>query len=546
MPDKHVPVLIVGEGLTGLSTALFLAWHGVPPLLVERHPDLPIHPRARGFTPRTVEILRQAGLEPAIRAASYARADDFTWVGVRARTLADAEYQPVDDAADEGFGDASPAPFGAIDQDKLEIILRARAEALGADVRFSTELTGFEAGETGVTAEVVDRRTGARSTVTADYLVAADGWDSPIRQALGIALDGPGVFFHTLSAVIEADLRPALRGRRVSIAYLEHPRPGTVFLAHDDAGLRWVFGVGYAPERGESPAQFTEARAVELVRAASGLPDVAVTLRPQIPGTDLTVLGCAIGAQLARCYRSGRVFLVGDAAHIVPPTGGLGANTGIQDAHNLAWKLAAVVRGQADPDLLETYHAERYAVGLLTMRQALARWGSRVGAGAPAEADPLLHYTAVAFGYRYRSAAVLGAPDDPAPALLPAELAAQPGTRAPHVPATRDGHALSTIDLYGRGFVLLAGPGGEAWLAAARQVARRLDLPIDAYRFGVELRGADAAARHPLGPDGAILVRPDGFVAWRAEALSSRPARDLEDVLGRLLARETAPSRPAG
>ena len=230
-----------------------------------------------------------------------------------------------------------------------------------------------------------DRRTGAEQTVRADYLVAADGWDSPIRQQLGIGLDGPGPFFHVVTALVDADLRPALRGRRVNIAYLQQPRPGTILMAHDEAGQRWVFGTGFSPQYGESLADFPEERVVDMVREAAGLPDVSVSLRPQIPGTDLKMLGFAIGAQVAQQYRVGRIFLVGDAAHIVPPTGGLGANTGIQDAHNLAWKLAAVVKGEAGPALLDTYHDERRPVGLLTMEQALARWGSRIGEGADEE-----------------------------------------------------------------------------------------------------------------------------------------------------------------
>src|ERR671937_346263 len=133
MYDQHTPVLIVGGGVTGLSTALFLSWHGVRPLLVERHPDLLIHPRARGFTPRTVELYRQVGLEPAIRAASFASGDQFEWVAVRAETLASEEYTPAEEqGGSDGFGDASPSPFAPIDQDKLEILLRAKAEALGA------------------------------------------------------------------------------------------------------------------------------------------------------------------------------------------------------------------------------------------------------------------------------------------------------------------------------------------------------------------------------------------------------------------------------
>lgn len=170
MPDERTSVLIVGGGLVGLSTALFLSWHGIRSVLVERHPDLLIHPRARGFTPRTVELYRQTGLEPAILASSYANADEFEWVAVRAETLADEEYMPVAEPASEGIGDISPSPGAPIDQDKLEILLRARAEALGADIRFSTEMTAFEQDDDGVTAVLKDRWTGAERTVRADYL----------------------------------------------------------------------------------------------------------------------------------------------------------------------------------------------------------------------------------------------------------------------------------------------------------------------------------------------------------------------------------------
>ena len=531
-----VPVLVVGGGLVGLSTALCLSWQGVRPLLVERHPDLLIHPRARGFTQRTVELFRQIGIEPDIRAASFAGGDDFRWVAVRAETLA-GDHEPAEEAEEgEKMRTLSPAPFAPIDQDKLEVILRRKAEELGADIRFSTEMVAFEQDDTGITSVLKDRRTGAEQTVRASYLVAADGWDSPIRERLGIGLEGPGPFFHVLTALIDANLRPALRGRPLNIAYLQQPRPGTILMSHDEAGQRWVFGVGFSPQSGESSADFTEERLVELVRAAAGLPDVAVSLRPQIPGTDLKVLSFAIGAQVAQQYRAGRVFLVGDAAHIVPPTGGFGANTGIQDAHNLAWKLAAVVQGQAGPALLDTYHDERHPVGLLTMEQALARWGSRIGEGTEGQTVPLLDYAAVAFGYRYRSAAVLGAPPDDRPALMPTELTGQPGTRAPHVWLARDGQRLSTIDLFGRGYVLLTGADGQPWVDAARSIA---NTAVDAYRIG-DGDFVDPDGRWPdaygVTAGGAVLVRPDGFVAWRSPDNVANPARELSGALSLLLA----------
>ena len=191
MLPTQTPVLVVGGGITGLSAALFLARQGLSPLLVERHPDLLIHPRARGFTPRTVELYRQVGLEAAIRAHSYARGDGFNWVAVRAETVAGDWVRAEEPPEDDGAADASPSGFAPIDQDKLEVLVRARAQELGADIRFSTELTSFEQDDGGVTAQLTDRSSGASSRVKAPYLVAADGYASPIRQRLGVGTDGP-------------------------------------------------------------------------------------------------------------------------------------------------------------------------------------------------------------------------------------------------------------------------------------------------------------------------------------------------------------------
>lgn len=246
MSDMHVPVLIVGGGVTGLSSALFLSWHGTRCLLVERHPDLLIHPRARGLTPRTMEVYRQAGLEPAIRAAAYG-GGDFAWRAIRADCMADEQYGTPDEPQEDDGSGASPSDFGPIDQDKLEILVRDRARELGADLRFHTELSLFALDADGVTATVTDHDSPTEYTVRADYLIVADGYGSPVREELGIGTDGPGTLFHTITALVHADLNPALRGRHVSIAYLQRPQPYTIMMSHDDAGQRWVFGTGYDP-----------------------------------------------------------------------------------------------------------------------------------------------------------------------------------------------------------------------------------------------------------------------------------------------------------
>jgi putative polyketide hydroxylase len=513
-------VVVVGGGVVGLSAALFLAKNDVPTVLVERHPDLLIHPRARGLTPRTVEVYRQAGIEAAITDAAYA-GPDFAWAPIKADTMNDVEYSLPDEPREDEGAAASPCRFLPINQDKLELILRDQAREHGADIRFATEMTSFIQDTDGVDVAVTDRATGADTVIRANYMIAADGFHSPTRASLGIEVDGPGALFTTMTAIVDADLTPALRGRKATIAYLQKPRPFTIMMAHNDANTRWVFGTGYDP-RSESLADFTDDRVAEMVRAAAGLPDVAVQLVPQIPGTDLKVLGFPIGAHVARAYRSGRVFLAGDSAHVVPPTGGLGANTGIQDAQNLAWKLAMVLGKQAGPKLLDTYERERRPVGRLTMEQALARFGARMG---PDAGPRIIEYGAVAMGYRYAPAE-----DGDTEPMPPRELSGEPGTRAPHVPMPVAGSGAngSILDLYGSRFVMLIGPAGQAWLDAATDI----DVPLVTHRLA-----SQALDAYGIGADGASLVRPDGFVAarWRTrvDSTSAELARTVDTALYR-------------
>src|SRR5919198_750550 len=212
MTTVECPVLIAGGGVAGLSSATFLASHGVRAVLVERHPALLTHPRARGLTARTMEVYRQVGLEQPILRAAYA-GPEFTWTPVITDTLADETYTLPDEPFEDDGSGLSPSPFGPIDQDKLEVLIRDKARELGADLRFNTELKSFEQDDDGVTATVADRATGHETTIRARYLIAADGVHSPIRTTLGVETDGPGALFSTITAIVDADLTPALRGR---------------------------------------------------------------------------------------------------------------------------------------------------------------------------------------------------------------------------------------------------------------------------------------------------------------------------------------------
>ncbi|MEW2458943.1 FAD-dependent monooxygenase [Streptomyces albus] len=522
----QLPVLIVGGAVTGLSTAVFLGRHGVRSLVVERHPDTLSHPRSRGVNPRTVELYRQVGLERAIWSEASLATDFSKLLMIRAETLAGPEMFSGPTDQPDPTGGVSPCEWAPIDQDRLEHLLRDRAAALGAELAFGTELVSFDQDADGVTALLRDAADGSERTVRAAYLVAADGSRSPVRQRLGIVADGPGEFATTLSVLFEADLSRAARGREVGVCYLDKPAPSTILFAHDGE-QRWIFAT--AMPEGESLETMTEERAVGLVRDAIGEPDLAVRIVPQLPAGGAKWLSFVIGAQVARDYRSGRVFLVGDAAHLVPPTGGFGASLGVQDAGNLAWKLAAVLDGTAADSLLDTYHAERHPVAWMTLQQALGMMQERTGPegeGQEAGPDPAEAYGTTVFGYRYGDG----------PPVPPHALNGEPGTRAPHVELDRAGERISTLDLYGGAPVLLTAEGGAAWARAAGAVAEETGVRLDAYRVGGDgatLTAPDGGIAKPygIGADGAVLVRPDGFVAWRAQGAADDPRAALREAV---------------
>ena len=270
MQSEETPVLIVGGSVVGLSTALFLAWQGVPSVLVERHRGTSIHPRAMGLSPRSMELLRTVGLEDAVRQADPIRVENSGIL--RVRTLAGEELGWVPTPTPEDISEISPTPWAFSAQDRVEPVLRRAAEELGASLRFGTELVSFEAGPEAVRAVVRDRESGAEREIRARWLVAADGNRSSIRTALGIPMRGPGTLANAMSILFHADLTELLRGRHFAVCYIEHPEAQGVIAAYDND--RWALGVGYVPQAGQSPADFSEERCRDLVRTALGAPDL--------------------------------------------------------------------------------------------------------------------------------------------------------------------------------------------------------------------------------------------------------------------------------
>jgi hypothetical protein len=281
---------------------------------------------------------------------------------------------------------------------------------------------------------------------------------------------------------------------------------------------------------GYTANDMTAERATDAIRLAAGVPDLDIRIRGIAPWT--------ASAHVAEQYRHGRIFLAGDAAHEMPPTGGFGLNSGVQDVHNLAWKLAAVLKGVASPSLLDTYHDERQPVARTITEQSLINATSmgrleqtKKNAGARPE---YLNEQGMIFGAAYASRAVV--PDGTAPPQLANPItdyvpSARPGARAPHIVFGHAGRERSTINVVGQGFALLTAGDGGPWIAAANALAgngalalKTLSIDEDAF-----------ASAYELDSSGAVLVRPDGHVGWRSRAMTQDPSRSLREAMSTIL-----------
>ncbi len=524
-PDS-TPVLIVGGSLVGLTASALLGRHGVPHILIERHRGTAIHPRAAAFHQRTLEIFRHAGLQEGVEQAAER---EFVQNGaiMAVDALGGRElawfYRDVND----GVEDLSPARRLFITQIGLEPVLQARAAALGADLRYGTEMVGFSQDDDGVLATIRARDRDETRRIRARYMIAADGAHSPVRRALGVEMAGRGDFAECFTIYFKADVRALLRGRNLSVVYVN--QPGLLaffrFSITADAGFLAVFATPEDKARRESGAgpDLSQDRCAALVRAALGTGEA-------FPVEIQNVQPWTAAAATAAAFRRGKVFLAGDAAHVMPPTGGFGGNTGVADAHNLVWKLAMVLNGEAGPTLLDSYEAERRPIARLTVEQAYRRYVERVDPTLPShDLEPNLADTAIELGAVYRSEAVI--PDDPTAgqALVeaPEQPSGRPGTRLPHRWLEAGGARVSTLDIAGDRFVLLAGPDGAPWTAAAGRLGLRA-RPIAEPGFWTAIG---------MAGDGALLLRPDGVIGWRSRGPASDPDLTLARVLARLSGR---------
>ncbi|GAB2678792.1 FAD-dependent monooxygenase [Nocardia goodfellowii] len=507
---ERVPVLIVGGAVSGLTMAAFLAHHGIECRLVERRARLSAHPRMNDIGPRAMELLRVLGIHDRVRRCDEDRDSTI----LRVDTLAGRELDRLPMGGPEEFGGITPEKQVWCDQDQLEPILRDRAAELGADLRFGVELTGFEQSDQLVRADLREEATGRRTTVLADYLIACDGSGSPVREALEIGYAGPGLLALQAGILFRADLTAALRGRSFVLCMvdeLQDAAPGMRLNVLLRRNLhRWTLSVPHDPA---ADAGLSPARCAELIRRAVGVPDLGV----EVLGVDIWQMR----ALLADSFRRGRVFLVGDAAKTLPPTGGYGGNSGIEDAHNLAWKIASVLAGTAGPGLLDSYEQERKPVAQLLIEDSVVRAGLLLAGAAEGGAHQPANRpgkASICLGYRYREGALIAeAPATAEATEDPRNPSGRPGTRAAHIVE----HGKSTLDLFGRHFVLLT--ADASWERAGADAG----LPVH------RITAARLPAAYGVTETGAVLVRPDGFIAWRSRAADNRD--DLAAVLRAIL-----------
>jgi 2-polyprenyl-6-methoxyphenol hydroxylase-like FAD-dependent oxidoreductase len=528
-----VPVLISGGGPVGLTASLLLSQHGVRSLLVERHPGTALTPKARAINARTMEIFRQSGIDSAIRDAGLA--EGGMGLIVWAETLAGKEIERrVPGRAIPKNMAVTPVRNCLCAQDDLEPVIRRFAEQAGGPgaLRFNTELTSFSQGPSAVTGTLTDRTTGAQLPFTARYLIAAEGAQSRVRRALQVKMTGEEKVYDSINILFHADLTQWVEHRPAALYFVEQEELRATFLTINGRD-RWGFLIHSPKKFGWQPQDFTPEFCAALIRKGVGIPDLAVSV--------LAISPWEASAIVADRYRVGGVFLAGDAAHEMPPTGGFGLNTGVQDVHNLAWKIAAVISGKADDKLLDSYHAERQPFGRIVTQNSLANamsMGRNARLSKVLPRPEYLNEHGLIFGACYQSTAIVpdGTPpvvaEDPVTEYLPS---ARPGSRAPHVWLTRGNEKISTIELFGPHFVLLAGPDGEAWRAAAQAIGPTRP-PLLVFTVGKhgDLGEADGNWCEAYGVEaaGAVLVRPDGHVAWRNRSGAS----NAPEVLGTALA----------
>ncbi|MQY25785.1 FAD-dependent monooxygenase [Nocardia aurantia] len=573
-------VLVVGAGVGGLTASIFLSNLGVDHVLVEQRPEPARLPKAHYMNHRTMEIFRQHGIAGDFEAAG-APLDKFGKVCWQTTLAGKGPFdgRVIYEMDAFGGGDlreywsaASPVAATNLPQIRSEPLLRKAAERRAPGrIRYGHELVDWTEHEDRLVATVRDAA-GGTHTVAAKYLIAADGGRT-VGPRLGVRFDGWPKFHHVTTVHFSADLSRWQRDGALLTYFVNPKQPGLSGATLVEMGPTWgcfseEWGLHFTTGP-DDPARSDREAVLARIRDTLGLPQLRVRLHK--------VSNWTVDAVNAQSYRSGRVFLAGDAAHKLPPAAGLGLNTAVQDVHNLAWKIAAVERGHAGAELLDTYEPERrpigrrnldWAVGIIANSELVSEAALGLGPHVPEWMRPTFFNTYFEDSVRGRTARAraaevfrthridcqaldieLGAvyeqgaliPDGtPAPETEPMGdkmfPVTRPGHRLPHAWIDRDGTRESTHDFVGiDGYTLITGAAGQPWREAARRLRERTGLPLES---AVLDSGADASGAwdrvRDIGDDGALLVRPDHYVAWRRTDAAADPEADLARAIQRI------------
>jgi 2-polyprenyl-6-methoxyphenol hydroxylase-like FAD-dependent oxidoreductase len=494
-------------------------------VVVEKAPGITDNPKSRGCWIRTMELFRQWGIEDNIRARGLPDSSD---VFVFVENMSGHEFGRT---RPEPRVDQSPAWKCLVAQDVVEeVLLDALRDSPYTTIFNSTECINLEQDADGITAQVRATETGEVHTISAAYAIACDGAGSQTRRNLGIQMKGPASIALMANDYWRADLSriPMTRDAAGIRVIPKDPDAPSSMILNTNGRDRWLMVSQIGTHEDERPHPWTDEDVIQIARDQTGIPDLDV----QIINRSIW----RVSRQVAETFRSGRVFLAGDSAHRFPPTGGFGLNSGVQDAHNLAWKLALVLRGQASEQLLDSYDPERrpvaeanadFSVGnrfrLEHMLEACISGNEERIDFWTNDMDNHMHSIGQSLGFSYVSDAVIqdGTVKQPLNSRF-YEPSDRPGGRFPHVWLdTARKH--STLDWFEREFVLVTGALGDAWEDAARVVQSELKVPLIVKVL--PLVPKDAGIH--IGLRGAVLVRPDGHVAWRIPYMPDDPVKAL-------------------
>jgi len=587
MADYTTDVLIIGTGPAGSATAALLSSYGIENMAINRYRWLANTPRAHITNQRTMEVLRDLGREVEDEAYMHATHQELMGNNVFCESLAGEELgrmlswgnAPLSQAAHQM---ASPCMMNDLPQTFMEPLLFKTACQRGTQARMSTQYLHHEEDADGVTTTCLDRLSGKEITIRSRYLVGADGGNSKVAELAGLPFEGQMGVGGSMNILFRADLSRYVAHRPSVLYWVMQPGANVGGIGMGLVRMvrpwnEWLIVWGY--DINEPAPEVTPAYATEVARQLVGDPELEIEL--------ISANTWTVNNMYATHMQTDRVFIMGDAAHRHPPSNGLGSNTSIQDAFNLAWKLAAVLKGQAGPRLLDSYSTERAPIAkqiVTRANQSISEFGpifealgltdsvdpvkmqenmdKRCNSDAAAEEQRAALRKAIEFkkyefdchgvemNQRYDSGAVLRE-DHPDPGFSrDAELHYQPttypGARVPHCWLFRaDGEKVSTLDICGKGqFTLLTGIGGEGWAEAAGKIGRDMGLDLVVHVIGprqpVQDQLGDWARLRETGDSGAVLVRPDQHVCYRADHLAGDPEAELRRVLSLILHQETA------